>query len=125
MLLDDATEGYLLPLAIPDGATTLVGFTNTDVLRINAGGNVSSSGLASSLLSSPVVLPAPPPSSGESLPSSAFSNGGDEGVAWSLEKPVMSLHGLPMSLVESIEGCGFGESPDNLSFIALGDFKEL
>ena len=37
----------------------------------------------------------------------------------------MSLHGLPMSLVESIDGCGLGESPDNLSFIALGDFKEL
>ena len=110
---------------MPDGAITLVGFTKTDVLRINAGGNASSSVLASSLLSSPVVLLPPPPSSGESLPSSAFSKGGDVGVAWSLEKPVMSLQGLPISLVESIDGCGLGESPDSLSFIALGDFKEL
>ena len=27
--------------------------------------------------------------------------------------------------IESVEGCGLGESPKNLSFIALGDFKEL
>ena len=126
MLLDEATEEYLLAAVKPDGATTLVGLTSTDVLRISAGGNVSSSVLASILLSSPVVLlPALLPSRGESLPSSAFSSGGDVGVAWSLEKPVMSLQGLPMSLVESIEGCGLGESSDNLSFIALGDFKEL
>ena len=128
MLLDDTTEGYLLAPVMPEGATTLVGLTSTDVLRISAGGNVSSSVLVSILLSSPAVLvPAPvlPPSSGESLPSSAFSSGGEVGVAWSLEKPVMSLQGLPMSLVESIEGCSLGESPENLSFIALGDFREL
>ena len=80
ILLDDA-RGYLLLLAMPDGAITLVGFTKTEVLRINAGGNASSSVLASSLFSSPVALLLPPPSSGESLPSSAFSRGGDVGVA--------------------------------------------
>ena len=95
MLLDDATEGYLLAPAMPEGATTLEGLTSTDVLRINAGGNVSSSVLASILLSSPVILVQPvlPPSNGESLSSSAFSSGRVVGVAWSLEKPVMSLRG--------------------------------
>ena len=65
MLLDGATEGYLLAPAMPEGATTLVGLTSicTNVLWINAGGNVSSSVLASILLLSPVVLvpPALPP----------------------------------------------------------------
>ena len=35
--------------------------------------------------------------------------------------------GLPMSLVESVEGCGFDEFPENwlVLHIALGGFKEL
>ena len=81
ILLDDATEGYLLLLVTPDGATTLVGFTNTDVLRINVGGKAFSSLLASSLLSSLLALSPVIPNSGESLPSSAFSKGGEVGVA--------------------------------------------
>ena len=85
---------------------------------INAGGSVSSSVLSLVVLVPPML----PLSSWESLPSLAFSSGGEVGVACSLEKLMMSLQGLLMSLVESIEGCGLAE---NLSFIALGDFKEL
>ena len=79
MLLEGATEGYLLAPAMPEGATTLVGLTSicTNVLWINAGGNVSSSVLASifylitSCISAASITPSP--SSGESFPSSAFS----------------------------------------------------
>ena len=124
MLLAVTAGEYLLLLAAGEGAMTFVGLTRTEVFWISAGGKASSFVLVSRLSPSGVTVLLLHPSSGESLSpqSSVFNMAGELAVAWSLENPVISEQGLPMSLlVESNDGWGLGESPDNLSFIVLGD----